>query len=287
MFNIDGIIRKREPVTLGSAGFAAVKQLYSKEIIETTTVEKITYLSDGLNINGYIARPKEKGVYPVLIWNRGGCEEKGALDDLRAYLILASTASWGYVVLATQYRGNMGSEGVEDWGGDDLNDALNMIEAAENLPECDTGRIAVEGASRGGMTTYRALLRYDQFKCAIVHAGITDVPALIKARPGFERFISDRYSHLSEEQKAAELKAISAVHFADRLPKNIPILIMHGTDDTVVPVEQSEALAVELRRHNLPHRLILLEGGTHVAFKDGTYREIDRHRRAWLGQYLI
>ena len=70
------------------------------------------------------ARPKKDGRYPVLIWNRGGSRDRGALDDLRAYLILASTAVWGYVVLATQYRGNMGGEGEEDWGGKDLDDSL-------------------------------------------------------------------------------------------------------------------------------------------------------------------
>ncbi|UCD95391.1 MAG: prolyl oligopeptidase family serine peptidase, partial [Candidatus Zixiibacteriota bacterium] len=184
MLNIDGIIRKREIVTPGAHVATTVKRLYSENVIEKTILEKITYISGGLNINGYIARPNEKGPFPVLIWNRGGNEEKGALDDLRAYLVLASTAVRGYVVLATQYRGNMGSDAVEDWGGDDLTDALNMIEVAKNLPECDTEKIAIEGASRGGMTTYRALLEYNRFKCAIVHAGITDVPALVKARPG-------------------------------------------------------------------------------------------------------
>jgi dipeptidyl aminopeptidase/acylaminoacyl peptidase len=287
MLNIDGIIRKRETVTPGTQIISTVKQLYSEEVIEKTIVEKISYISGGLNINGYIARPEEKGSFPVLIWNRGGNEEKGALDDLRAYLVLASTAAWGYVVLATQYRGNMGSDGVEDWGGEDLTDALNMIEVAKNLPECDTDRIAVEGASRGGMTTYRALLKYSKFKCALIHAGITDVPALIKARPGFEQFISERYSDLTENEKAMELKDISAVHFADKLPKDVPILIMHGTNDTVVPVEQSKSLAVELEKHGVPHKLVLLDGGSHVALKDGTYREIDRHRREWLETYLI
>jgi dipeptidyl aminopeptidase/acylaminoacyl peptidase len=287
MLNIDGIIRKREIVTPGAQIVATVKQLYNKDVIEQTILEKITYISGGLNISGYIARPKERGSFPVLIWNRGGNEEKGALDDLRAYLILASTAAWGYVVLATQYRGNMGSDGVEDWGGEDLTDALNMIEVAKNLPECDTEKIAVEGASRGGMTTYRALLEYGGFKCAIVHAGIADVPALVRTRPGFEKFISDRYSELTDAERIEELKKISAVHFAERLPKNIPILIMHGTEDAVVPVSQSQALADELKKHNVPHKLILLDGGTHVAFKDGSYKEIDRHRKEWLEKYLI
>jgi len=286
MLNINGIIRKRETVECTRQGRAVVKQLYGEGIVEKTIVERITYISDGLNVNGYIARPKEKGVYPVLIWNRGGSEEHGALDDVRAHLILASTAAWGYVVLATQYRGNVGSDGVEDWGGDDLNDSLNMIEVARNLDECDLTRVAVEGASRGGMTTCRALLEYDKFKCAMIHAGITDVPALIEYKPHFGEFIDRTYSGLTEEEKAEELKNLSAVHFAGRLPKQTPILIMHGTDDHVVPISQSETLAAQLEKFNIPHKFIRIEGGTHAPLKDGSYKEIDRHRKAWLDKYL-
>ena len=286
MLSTNGIIRKREIIECSRQGHATVKQLYGDGVVEATLVEKITYISDGLNVNGYIARPKEKGIYPVLIWNRGGSEEHGALDDVRAHLILASTAAWGYVVLATQYRGNVGSDGVEDWGGDDLNDSLNMIEVAKNLDECDISRIAVEGASRGGMTTYRALLEYDKFKCAMIHAGITDVPALIEYRPHFGDFVDRTYSDLSDEEKAKELKNLSAVYFAEKLPKQTPILIMHGTDDHVVPISQSEALVANLKKYNIPHEFIRIEGGTHVALKDGSYKEIDRRRKAWLEKYL-
>jgi dipeptidyl aminopeptidase/acylaminoacyl peptidase len=286
MININGIIRRREKVELDKTAEAAVERLHGYEIIGNAIVERITYLSDGLNINGYIARPKKNGVYPVLIWNRGGSEEHGALDDLRAFLVLAATAVWGYVVLATQYRGNMGSEGVEDWGGDDLNDSLNMIEAARNLPECDTERIAVEGVSRGGMTTCRALLKYDKFRCAIIHAGIADVVSLIKVKPIFRELVEKRYEHLSEDRMVQELKKISAVYFADKLPRNIPVLLMHGTDDTVVPIDQSKTLAARLEEYNIPNKLVIIEGGTHVALKDGTYKEIDRYRREWLRKYL-
>ncbi len=286
MIDLDGIIRKRETVSLKKQHIAAVNRLYSESVIKDTLVEKITYLSTGLHINGYIARPKAKGKFPVLIWNRGGSSDKGALDDLTAYLILASTAEWGYVVLGTQYRGNMGSEGDEDWGGEDLTDVLNLIKVAENLPECDTDRIAVEGASRGGMVTYRALLRYDKFKCAIVHAGITDVPALMRAKPEFRDFLDDRYAHLNPEERHMELQNVSAVHFADKISPDIPILIMHGTADSVVPIEQSITLAVKLKELNHPHKFVKIQGGTHVALKDGSYREIDHHRRSWLKKYL-
>jgi dipeptidyl aminopeptidase/acylaminoacyl peptidase len=282
----DGIIRKRETVRLSRAQTGAVEKLYDHSVIENTIVESITYLSDDLHIKGYLVKPKTKGTFPVLIWNRGGSEDRGALDDLTAFLILASTAVWGYVVLASQYRGNMGSEGDDEWGGGDLHDILALIETAKNLPECDETKIAIEGASRGGMNSYRALLKYPQFKCCLIHAGITDGIALMNLKPGFKTYLQERYAGLSEDKIIDEIKKVSPVYFADRLPKNVPVLIMHGTDDTVVPIEQSEWLVEKLKQLNIPHEYRVIPGGTHVALKDGSYKEIDKYRKIWLEKYL-
>ncbi len=282
----DGIIRSRETVTLKKSAARFVEQAYGAELFERTVVEKISYLSGELTVRGCLARPAGDGPYPVLIWNRGGLGDKGALTDLSAFLVLASTAVWGYVVLATHYRGNKGGEGVEDWGGEDLTDALNMIEVAKNIPQADPDRVAIEGASRGGMTTYRALVAHDGFKCAIVHAGITDLERLAEGRPDFQILLERQFGNLDEKERQEKIQSISAVHIADRFPRDCPLLIMHGDNDTVVPLEQSQILAQKLEEFGIPHRFEIITGGTHVALKDGTYKEIDRLRKSWLEKYL-
>ena len=264
---------------------AQVKKLYDTGVIEQTVLERITYMSDGLRINGYMARPSEPGEYPVLIWNRGGTGNRGALDNMTAFLILASTAVWGYVVIGSQYRGNKGSEGKEDWGGKDLDDSLNLLKVAENTPECDMSRVAVEGASRGGLVTYRALLKEHRFKCAIVHAGITDVLRLCHTKNEFRQYLNQKFDNLCAEDREAQLRRLSVIDLAGQLPQ-IPILIMHGSNDRVVPIEQSKLLVEQLEKHGIPHEFRIIEGGGHVALKDGSYREIDRYRKAWLEMYL-
>jgi dipeptidyl aminopeptidase/acylaminoacyl peptidase len=280
------IIVSRYMVHLPPYLVKAVAKLYRADLVETTTVEDITYLSDGLKVKGYIAYPKAKGTYPVLIWNRGGYADKGALDDLRAFLILASTAAWGYVVLATQYRGNRGGEGQEDWGDKDINDSLNLIEVAKEIPRADISRIAIEGASRGGMTTYRALTMEDRFRCAIVHAGVSDIFALAEIFPEFGRFVDNRFGDMTVDDRQREMSMRSAVYFADQFPKDCPILLLHGDKDRRVPISQSQALAAELKRLGRPHELVVIEGGGHVALKDGSYKKIDGYRKAWLKKYL-
>lgn len=272
-------------VTLKPVARGMVTRLYNEAVLTDTIVERITYSSDGLKVKGYIARPKADGKFPVLIWNRGGYGLHGSLEDLTAYLILASTAVWGYAVLATQYRGNHGGEGAEDWGGEDVNDAYNLIDLAAELPFCDASRIAVEGASRGGMTTYRLLTMYERFRCAIVHAGVANVFRLCEVREDFRKLVTKLFGEYSD-QRQQELRRRSAIYFADQFPRSTPLLLLHGTNDLRVPKEQSLELAAELERLGHPHKLVLIEGGAHVALKDDSYREIDTYRKEWLKTYL-
>lgn len=286
MSDYTGKITDRNKVALFGHFAKAFTRLYPEEMFEQVSVEQITYLSDGLKVKGYIAKPKKAGVYPTLIWNRGGFRDRGALDDMTAWMILGSTAAWGYVVLATQYRGNRGGEGEPDWGGRDLDDARNLLEVARNVSECDLNKIAVEGASRGGMTTYRMLLQEQRFRCAIVHAGLSDLLTIREESDNFRQLTELITRDLPEDQKTDKIKSLSALHFADQLPKDIPILLLHGTEDDTIPVAQTKALAKKFDEVGVPYRLELIEGGGHIALKDGSYAKIDELRKVWLAKYL-
>ena len=61
---------------------------------------------------------------------------------------------------------------------------------------------------------------------------------------------------------------------------------MHGTNDYRVSISHSEAMAKELSRLEHPHELIKIKNGGHVSLKDGSYKEIDKLRKAWLKKYL-
>src|SRR5688500_10771616 len=126
----------------------------------------ITYQSDGLKVKGYLVMPKAKGIYPCIIYNRGGNRDGGALTDGQTGRIMAEVASWGYIVVGSQYRGNMGGEGKEEFGGSDVNDVLNLIPLLANFQQADTSRIGMYGWSRGGMMTYLALTKTKRIKAA-------------------------------------------------------------------------------------------------------------------------
>ena len=146
------IILERKEVELTDRQLKLVESGWGPEAVENSVVEKITYNSDGLKVKGYIAYPSDNSrKYPCVIWCRGGIGNAGVIDLFNARGIFGQLAGWGYTVLASQYRGNDGGEGKDEFGGDDLNDVLNLINAAEELPSADTGTWGIEGWSRGGI----------------------------------------------------------------------------------------------------------------------------------------
>jgi len=252
--------------------------------IDSVEIEKITYLSDGLKVNGYLAFPKTKELHPCVIYNRGGNREFGALNEFKAVFILAKVASWGYVVAGSQYRGNDGSEGQEEFGGSDVNDVLNLIPFFENIESADTSRMALYGWSRGGMMTYLSLTRSCKFKAAIVGAGVTDLWAWMETRTDtIETVYANNIPNYSNNTKAV-LNARSAIRQVNKTCKTTPILMLHGTADWRVVPEMALDLSKAFIKNKVPHRLVLFEGGDHGLREFRV--EVDAMVKEWLDKYL-
>ncbi len=232
------------------------------EYIDSIDIFKINYLSDGLRVNGFLVQPKEAGKYPCLIFNRGGNRETGALKIPQAVTIMGMLAKEGYVVIASNYRGNGGGEGQEEFGGKDLNDVLILPKVLAEIENADTNKIGMYGVSRGGMMTYMALTKMNNIKAAAVIGAPSDKFAGIKDRPGFDNMFLEMIPNYATNREE-ELKKRSAVFWADQFPKDVPILMMHGTSDWRVKPYQSLKLALEFDKYRIPYRLIMYEGADH------------------------
>ena len=266
-----------EKVAIKTSAEVVWKERYKH--IDSINVSRITYSSDGLKVNGFCVSPKKKGEYPVIIFNRGGSFEFGALTVGLVATWLGELANEGYVVLASQYRGNGGSEGKEEFGGGDINDVLNLIDVADEIEAADSEKIGMYGWSRGGMMTYLALPKTDRLKAAVVGGAVSDFRALEEDRPGFTEYIPN-----FENNETEELDRRSAVLWADTFPKNVPILILHGNADWRVKPEQSLNMALEFEKHRIPYRLMMFEGGDHgiTEFRS----EVNKEVISWFDRYL-
>jgi len=230
---------------------------------DTIDIYKITYLSDGLKIKGLLVQPKAKGIYPCVIYNRGGNRDFGSLKVGNILISLGQIASEGYVVIASQYRGNGGSEGQEELGGKDINDITILPDVLKEIEIADPNRIGMYGWSRGGMMTFIALTKIKKIKTAVVGGAVSDYFNLIKVRPELETSVLSELIPDYDKNKEAELEKRSAVKWVDHFPKNVPILMLHGNADWRVKPEQSLTMALEFEKYRVPYRLIMFEGGDH------------------------
>jgi dipeptidyl aminopeptidase/acylaminoacyl peptidase len=279
-------IINREEIKLSDSQAKMIASGWGDEVVENTVTEKITYLSGGLKVKGYLAYPeKNSEKYPCIIWNRGGIGSKGAIDSFTARGLFGQIASWGYIVFASQYRGNDGGEGKDEFGGADINDVLNLIPLADEIENADSEKWGIEGWSRGGMMTYLTLTKTDIFKCAIVNGGIANLRCSSDESPFMRRLYEVTMGKYKEKDFYEKCESRSIVKFADKLPKNTPILMIHGTNDERVLPHDSIDLSYELLKHKIPFRLVMLEGGDH--FNKKHRKEVDEMRKKWFEKFLL
>lgn len=252
--------------------------------LDSIEIYGITYLSDGLKIKGLLVKPKKKGKYPCIIYNRGGNRDFGSLKIAHGAITLGQIAKEGYVVIASQYRGNAGGEGKEEFGGNDVNDVTILPKVLKEIESADTTKIGMYGWSRGGMMTYIALTKMKEIKAAVVGGALSDCFSNIIDRPKIETTVMAELIPDYSENKELELEKRSAIKWVDKFPKDVPILLLHGNSDRRVKPEQSLNLALKFEKNRIPYRLMIFEGGDHGISEHK--KEVNEQVMMWFNRYL-
>lgn len=242
-----------------------------------TDCYKIKYLSDGLYVVGFVVKPKGgSSKFPVIIFNRGGNREFGKITEEKL-TYLSYLSSKGYVVLASQYRGNDGGWGREEFGGKDVNDVLNIIQLAKSLPFVNPSKIVMLGYSRGGMMTCLAIKHGADIKAAAVVSGLTDVEQAYNRDEGMKRVI-----RVLVGTDKSEWEKRSAVYWPEKI--DVPLLILHGEDDWRAKPSQAIKLSEKLTEAGKVHKLVIFPKGDHGLNTHQSAR--DREIFKWFKKYL-
>jgi len=273
------MIISEEAVDLSEIQKKMIRSGWGSEVIENAEVKKIIYDSEGLNVQGYLAYPKIKsGKLPLIIWNRGGNREDGMIDEFLAKGMFGEIASWGYVVLASNYRDE------DEFGGNDVDDVLNLIPLADEIDFCDSSKIGMEGWSRGGMMTYKVLCRTERIKCAVIISGLADLFRSEENRSDLVNIYIKLFGSDDKKEFEKEKKERSAVYFADKINKLTNILLIHGKADNKISYLDSVDMYKKLKDNGINCELMLIEGGDHYLRKHR--REVSKMRREWFEEYL-
>jgi len=241
---------------------------------------------DGLKIPALITWPTgiaaaDRKNLPLVVMPHGGPEAYDAVGfDWMAQFL----ANEGYVVLQPNFRGSSGfgnsfvEAGYGEWGRkmqDDITDGANAL---ATMGWADADRTCIVGWSYGG---YAALasgaLTPDRYKCVAAIAGVSDLN---------EMLVSERKEHGVNSSTVAywelligdpkeDKEAIQAVS-PSTLAANFkaPVLLVHGTDDKVVPVRQSDLMHDALRDAKKNVRYIKIPGDDHSLVDNNSRRQM-------------
>jgi len=251
---------------------------------------------DGVEIPGYLTRPLgvEGAVPLVVLPHRGPMDRDVDGFDWLAHFL----ASRGYAVLQPNYRGSGGygraweEAGYGGWGlGVMQNDLSDGVAAVVAAGIADPQRVCIVGASYGGYAALAgAAFTPELYRCAVSVGGVADLRDMHALYMGRRDSRSaavtlwERSMGVEDVRARDTLVAASPAQHAAAV--QAAVLLIHGRDDSVVPIGQSKGMERALRAAGKSAQLIELETQDHWLSEAKTRLETLEAIDTFLAQHL-
>jgi dipeptidyl aminopeptidase/acylaminoacyl peptidase len=204
--------------------------------------------------------------YPLVFLLHGGPQS----DWADAWSYRWNPALWaaqGWIVAAPNPRGSTGfgqrfvDEISQDWCGKAMTDLEAVFDSVSRLPNADTSRMGVAGASYGGYAVDWLIGHTNRFKAAVSHDGVFNLESMSFATE--ELWFSEwEFGGPPWSARAREnFERCSPHRFADRI--RTPTLVITNQQDFRVPVDQGLQLFTALRRNGVESEGLVFEEEGH------------------------
>jgi dipeptidyl aminopeptidase/acylaminoacyl peptidase len=258
--------------------------------------ERLSYETpDGLALDGLLILPagksREDGPFPLITLVHGGPYDRHAdrlmLDWFPSGQWLATA---GYAVFLPNPRGGQGhghdfaasvagAVGIGEWT--DIVAGIDLL-IADGVADPD--RLGIGGWSHGGFMAAWAVGQTDRFKASLMGAGISDWGML--AATGEEGPFEAGLGGSTGWEGAGPHRhdRLSPISFASKI--RTPVLIVHGENDTNVPVSQAEFFHRALRRFGVEHEYVVYPRENHPIRERNHQLDLLRRTRNWFDRWL-
>jgi acetyl esterase/lipase len=241
---------------------------------------------DGLELTGWLYRAGPSRT-PCVIYLHGGPEsqERPTYNPLFQRLLAA-----GISVLAPNVRGSSGF-GRAFLDADNhalrfhaINDVADCVEKVVRLGVADPGKVACMGRSYGGYLTLAALVTYPElFRAGVDVCGMADFATFYAlTEPWIAAAAVSEYGDPVADRDL--LRALSPIHSFDRL--TAPLLVVHGAQDTNVPVHEAEQVLSAATARGIPCRYLLFDDEGHETVRTANKIIFVETVVDWLGRWF-
>ena len=235
-----------------------------------TEKQKITYkASDGLDIPAYLTLPPHRTAkdLPLVVLVHGGPESRDRQSfDWQAQAL----ASRGYAVLQANFRGSGGygqafvNRGHGEMGRKMQTDLSDGVRHLVSKGLVNAKRVAIMGASYGGYAALcGATIDHGVYRCAISIAGTSDLRFKLQEirDRSYNKFSNTALYWERYYGDKSKLDGISPVAQASKA--SVPILLIHGKQDSVVTYAHSERMHKALKAAGKAVEFLSIEGQDH------------------------
>jgi dienelactone hydrolase len=257
-------------------------------------VQRISYAAaDGFQVPAYLTLPRDRAMkdLPLIVLPHGGPD----LHDTAEFDWWSQAlADQGYAVLRPNFRGSnltprFEAAGFGQWGRKMQTDLSDGVRDLVKQGIVDPKRVCIVGASYGGYAALAGVaLEPGVYQCAVSYAGISDISRLlsfIESHSIVNRIAlrrTTRFMGVSGSRDPA-VDAISPIKHLDAI--NVPVLLIHGKDDSVVPFEQSQVMYDAMHQAKKDVQLVELKAEDHWLSRSETRLQMLKASVAFLREH--
>jgi dipeptidyl aminopeptidase/acylaminoacyl peptidase len=219
---------------------------------------------DGLELSGWLYRPSGSGPHPYVLSFHGGPEGQ---ERPRFRSLYQALLGRGIGVFAPNVRGSsgFGKEFVNLDNGALRADAITDIKASVDylieMNLADSKRLGIMGGSYGGYMTMAGLAWYPELFAAGANLfGVVNFETFFAETEPWMAAIS-KIEYGDPQSEVEMLRELSPIHKVDRV--TAPTIVLHGANDTNVPVVEAEQVVGNLRGRGIPVEYVLFEDEGH------------------------
>ena len=216
--------------------------------------------------NSKFAGPDDE-LPPLIVVSHGGPTSH---TDSEFSIAIQYMTSRGFAVVDVNYRGSTGYGRAYrqilngEWGVADVDDCIYATRYLAERGEIDGERLIIRGGSAGGYTTLCALVFHNVFALGASYYGVADIETMAQDTHKFEaRYLDSLIGPYPEQIELYRER--SPIHFVDQI--TVPVILLQGREDKVVPPSQAEIMVTALEEKGLPYSYLEFEGEAH-GFRD-------------------
>ncbi len=234
---------------------------------------------DGLRLHSWLFRAPEATATVIVLHGHGG--------NKHTSLPLAQMLYPRFNVMLLDHRGHGESDGGRTTIG--YEERLDVHAAVDLLLARDLGPVGIFGTSMGGVTAIMAAAEDPRIAAVVAdspYARLRWAVGQVARLRGYPAFITSALAYLGCLTTSLHLRyrmaAFDPVEVIERIAPR-PILIMHGVEDEMVPVESAHALRA---RAGETCELWLIEGLKHCRALEEAYEPFKARMLAFFERWL-